>query len=78
MRRELRAPLVPTRAEPGCITSDLHESVDDPDLLLVHESWVSEEDPVIRFEMPSIRAWVELAGDLLAGPMELTRWRAAT
>lgn len=75
VRQELLDLLEPTRAEGGCINFDLHEAVDDAGLFLVHENWVSEDDLARHFEMPYLKAWVAKAGDLLAEPMELTRWR---
>jgi quinol monooxygenase YgiN len=33
----------PTRAEPGCLTYDLHQSATDPTEFLFHENWASEE-----------------------------------
>ncbi|HUP02202.1 MAG TPA: putative quinol monooxygenase [Gemmatimonadota bacterium] len=74
VEQELRKLLPPTRREEGCINFDLHQSVDDAALFLVHENWVSEEDLGRHFEMPYIRSWIAQADALLAEPMELTRW----
>lgn len=74
VRQELVALLEPTRREEGCINFDLHQAVDDPGLFLVYENWMGEDDLARHFEMPYLRAWVAKADDLLAEPMELTRW----
>lgn len=75
VRKELVDLLGPTRAESGCINFDLHQASEDPGTFLVHENWVSEDDLSRHFEMPYLRAWVAKADELLAEPMQLTRWR---
>jgi quinol monooxygenase YgiN len=75
VRQELLNLLKPTRAERGCINSDMHQAPNDPALFLFHENWVSEEDLKRHFETPHIKRWIEEAKALLAEPMELRRWR---
>ena len=75
VRQELLNLLKPTRVERGCINFDMHQAPNDPSLFLFHENWVSEEDLKRHFETPHIKRWIEEAKALLAGPMELTRWR---
>lgn len=74
VRQELLNLLEPTRAEPGCINFDMHESPDDPSLFLFHENWTSEEDLKRHFETPHITRWMELAKTLLTEPLDLTTW----
>jgi quinol monooxygenase YgiN len=70
VKQELIKILAPTRAEPGYINFDLHQSTDNPSLFRFYENWVSEVD-----QMPYLRAWLEQADSLLDAPMELTRWQ---
>lgn len=74
VRNELIGLLGPTREEEGCVNFDLHRAEDDPGLFLVHENWTSADALARHFDMPYLRAWVAKADDLLAEPMELTRW----
>src|SRR6266478_6421287 len=39
----LRARVSPSRREEGCITYNLHRSIDTPGALLLHEVWASRE-----------------------------------
>jgi quinol monooxygenase YgiN len=75
VRQELEALLAPTRVEKGCINYDMHVSPDDTGLFLFHENWTSEADLTTHLEAPHIKRWIEKAGELLAEPMELTRWQ---
>lgn len=43
LEAELRALVGPSRKEDGCLTYDLHRSVDTPGALLLHEVWASRE-----------------------------------
>jgi quinol monooxygenase YgiN len=43
LEAELRALVGPTRKEEGCITYDLHRSVEPPKGFLLHEVWASRE-----------------------------------
>jgi quinol monooxygenase YgiN len=43
LEAELRALVSPTRKEEGCITYDLHRSIEPPNGFLLHEVWASRE-----------------------------------
>src|SRR5260370_25478414 len=43
LEAELRALVSPSRREEGCITYNLHRSIDTPGALLLHEVWASRE-----------------------------------
>jgi len=43
LEAELRALAGPSRKEEGCLTFDLHRSVDAPGSFLLHEVWTSRE-----------------------------------
>ncbi len=74
---ELVKLLAPTRREKGCLHYDMHRSLDDKSLFLFYESWASEEDLKKHLQSPHIRAWFQLSRELLAEPIEITRWKKA-
>ena len=43
LEAELRALIGPSRKEEGCLTFDLHASVEQPGSYLLHEVWASRE-----------------------------------
>ena len=42
VKQELAGLIGPTRREPGCLTYDLYQNVDDRSLFLFHEIWESQ------------------------------------
>lgn len=75
LREALLAVCGPTRAEKGCINYDLHESPDDPSVLVFLENWESKADLDAHLASPHIDAFRAIAGDLLAEPPNITLWR---
>ncbi|HKY72984.1 MAG TPA: putative quinol monooxygenase [Nitrospira sp.] len=71
---ELHKLLRPTRAEQGCLNFDMHQDPNDPGLFLFHENWTCEEDLQRHFKTPHIAQWIKKAEEMLAEPMQLTRW----
>jgi quinol monooxygenase YgiN len=71
----LRALLQPTRAEPGCITYDLHQGREEPDLFVLYENW--ETVPLWQDHMgsPHIEAFKARSDELVADwkLLQLTR-----
>jgi quinol monooxygenase YgiN len=67
----------PTRAEPGCLTYDLHQSATDPTEFLFHEHWASEDDFKAHAASTAAHrlALREQLRDLVDGPSCLTFWR---
>jgi quinol monooxygenase YgiN len=43
LEAELRALISPSRREEGCLTYNLHRSIDTPGAVLLHEVWASRE-----------------------------------
>lgn len=68
----LKALIVPTRKEEGCISYDFHQSVNDKTLFVSYEIWKSAEAFSKHLETPYIIALGEMAADLLAAPLEIT------
>jgi quinol monooxygenase YgiN len=63
--------VAPTRKEAGCITYDLHVSIDDKGRLMLYENWVSKKDLDEHLEMPYLKDFLGKSGDLLAEPVEI-------
>jgi quinol monooxygenase YgiN len=74
LRQELQRLVAPTRAEPGCILYELHESQTAPGLFLFYEVWKSQEDLEAHFETPHIKAIQKVLPDILEVEMDLTKW----
>ena len=74
LRGELQGLVGPTRAEAGCVTYDLHESMSEPGCFLFLEIWKSPADLEAHFETPHMLAIAKVLPDLLAEPMDLTKW----
>lgn len=77
VRQELLKLLAPTRRETGCINYDMHQSTSDNSLFLFYENWQSVDDFQNHLRSPHIEAWFKLSHDLLAEPIEITRWKKA-
>jgi quinol monooxygenase YgiN len=75
VREALLALALPTRAEPGCLGSDVHEMTDEPTLFLLHESWRTDADLERHLMAAHVQAWIAQSERLLAEPMQLSRWR---
>ncbi|HEX8397490.1 MAG TPA: putative quinol monooxygenase [Pyrinomonadaceae bacterium] len=63
----------PTRAEQGCINYVLHRDLEDPAVYYFYENWRSQEDLDLHFQTPHLKRALELAPEILAEPLKLTR-----
>jgi quinol monooxygenase YgiN len=75
LREALLAVRGPTLKERGCINYDLHESPDQPGVLVFLENWDSKADLDAHLASPHIDAFRAVAPDLLAEPPNITLWR---
>ena len=75
VKQELQKLLAPTRAEKGCVNYDMHQAVHDRSLFLFYENWESEEDLAKHLESPHIKTWFKLSQELLAEPIDISRWK---
>lgn len=57
LEAELRALVAPTRKEDGCLTFDLHRSVDTPGAFLLHEVWTSRDAHTEHTHTPHFLRW---------------------
>ena len=74
VKNEILALIGPTRAEPGCLNYDLHQSCDDKALFMLYENWVSKEDLDNHLAMPYLQAFLGKAPELVAEPVQIALW----
>lgn len=75
VRQVLQSLVSPTGAEAGCINYDLHQSQTDPALFVFYENWTSEAHLDAHSKSPHIQSFRKVAGEILAGPVEITKWQ---
>ena len=73
LEAELRALVGPSRKEEGCLTYNLHRSVDSPGALLLHEVWTSREAHTEHTHTPHFLRW-NARKDALLAPREANFW----
>ncbi|MGL1921877.1 MAG: antibiotic biosynthesis monooxygenase [Hyphomicrobiales bacterium] len=56
-----------TRAEPGCISYELNQSVEDENTLTFVESWKTREDLTLHFDRPYMAVWSKAGGQYITG-----------
>lgn len=75
MRAELiaaaRDAIAATRAEDGCVSYDLHESMDDPNKLVFVEEWVSADRLPLHSKSDHMRAFGRVAVKCFAAPVKV-------
>jgi quinol monooxygenase YgiN len=69
VRGAIEAVIAPTRAEPGCINYDLHQSSEDPSLFMLYENWTSKQVLDEHLAMPYLKDLIGKAEDMLAEPI---------
>lgn len=67
LEAELRALLAPTRREEGCLTYNLHRSLDTPGAFLLHEVWATREHHRRHTNTPHFLRWDARKDTVLAG-----------
>src|SRR5438270_13458155 len=66
LEAELRALVGPSRKEEGCLTYNLHRSIDTPGALLLHEVWTSREAHTEHTQTLHLLLWIARKDALLA------------
>jgi quinol monooxygenase YgiN len=74
-KQEFEPVIALTRAEDGCMNYDLHQSLEDPSLFLLHENWASQEILNLHMQQPYIRALGAKAEEFLVEPPEVKLWQ---
>jgi len=75
LRRALLDVVGPTRAEDGCLRYDLHDSVEDPDVVAFYEIWATRAAHAEHDRTPHIVALVARLPELTAEPPRVLRLR---
>ncbi|MBB5052553.1 quinol monooxygenase YgiN [Afipia massiliensis] len=57
-----------THKEKGCISYELHASVNDPDVFVFVERWETRDDLTAHSRAPHLKAWRELSAPMKASP----------
>ena len=65
----LRAMLLPTRSEDGCLNYNLHQGSEDPGLFFFHETWESADHHKAHLGTPHVRHLLEISPDMLLEPI---------
>jgi len=66
LEAELRALVSPSRREEGCLTYNLHRSIDTPGAVLLHEVWANREAHSEHTHTPHFLRWNARKDALLA------------
>jgi len=74
LEAELRALVSPSRREAGCLTYNLHRSIDAPVALLLHEVWASREAHTEHTQTRHFLRWNARKDSLLAS-REANFWK---
>jgi quinol monooxygenase YgiN len=74
LEAELRALIGPSRKEEGCLTFDLHHSLDAPGGFLLHEVWASREAHTDHMHTQHFLRW-NAGKDALLASRDGTFWK---
>lgn len=75
VKQQCLALVAPTRTEAGCISYDLHQSAEDETLFMFYENWTSKKALDEHIRMPYLQSFIAKAGELLAGPLDVSIWK---
>lgn len=73
LKQTLLSMAVETHKEPGNITYDLHESLDDDSLFIIHETWIDQAALDGHMNQPYLKSFRAASDELLAREVESTR-----
>ena len=74
LEAEIRALIAPTRKEEGCMQYDLHHSVDQLNLFLLHEVWATRAHHTAHTKTLHFLRWDARKDSLLAS-RDITFWQ---
>jgi len=78
LKQQLLSLIAPTRQEIGCITYELHQGPDDNSSFMFYEIWASKDALDRHIQTPHLKALLDKADDLFAGPLDVTIWEKLT
>ena len=65
--------LAPTRAEPGCISSEGFRSIRDPQLFFIHSRWKDQAAFELHATLPHTVRFLERVEPLIDHPLDVNR-----
>lgn len=71
VRHECLVLVEPSRREKGCLSYELFQSDDNPNLFIFFECWASREDLERHLESPHSYAFDDKTAGMLAGPEQI-------
>ena len=74
MRKELLSLVAPSRRDPGCISYDVHQALDNPAMFFFYENWASKALLDQHLHKEDLQAVLARVGLLAAEPPEITLW----
>lgn len=75
LRSRLQSLLAPTRAEQGCVTYNMHESLEEPGRFLAFEHWKSKEALDEHLQTPHLQDFFGAMNDLVDGGVNIRLFR---
>jgi quinol monooxygenase YgiN len=72
LEQAMRAVVVPTHQEPGCLRYAVHRSLIDPSVFITVEHWISKEAVDQHFATAHVQALLKKVPDLLMEPPDIT------
>lgn len=73
LQDELLKMVTATRDEPGCIRIHVYEATKGPPAFFVHSEWSDESAFEAHCEMPWVKRFGQIAGELMANPFQASR-----
>ena len=74
VREALLALVAQTRKEKGCISYDLHQSLDNATQFAIYENWSEVADLDAHAKSAHLQEFARIAGRLLERPAEISKW----
>ncbi len=71
VRAGLLALIAPTHLEAGCVSYDVHESVEEKGLFFFYENWIGENALQQHLASGHIQGMMAKAGQILARPVSI-------
>ena len=78
VKEALTALISPTRSEQGCLAYELHQNAEDMSMFMFFECWCSKSALDEHLQKPHIKAFLEKAGELLDGKLQVSVWEKIT
>ena len=75
IKKKLLALIPPTRSEKGCITYDLHHSLEDNTVFMFYEIWAGKDALDKHLTTSHIKEFIEKTQDMLSEPINISLWR---